>query len=268
MRDFVRSQVADGDRRWTLPELVAAVVSRFKSDRRRARAVVVDLVTAGELAFANRFGHTFVEMNYLRPVRVGGGIVLRPPGMDGGLRKGEVEVVVAAGAAFGSGRHPTTRLSLQGIAIACADAPALRATGTTVWDVGTGSGVLVIAAVKMGVHRGLGIDIEACSRAEARENVMLNGLSARIEICAGPFEAQTGQVDLLLANLRLPTLAHLLTRLQKRLVPNGRIVFSGFRGEETADLLALAHANDLAAVWRAEEKGWAAVVLKKRAGRP
>ena len=100
-----------------------------------------------------------------------------------GVDPGDIVVNIKAGAAFGTGCHPTTRLALTGLEKVCKNN--LIPIGTEncrVLDIGTGSGVLSIAALKMGLDQGIGLDIDPCARAEAAENAVLNGLSKRLEI--------------------------------------------------------------------------------------
>ena len=130
-------------------------------------------------------------------------------------------------------------------------------------DIGTGSGVLIIAALKMGIASGVGLDIDPCAISEARGNVADNGLSERITISSNPFEVFEEAFNLIIANLRLPTLKSLLPQMMDKLTPGGRTVLSGIKSEELGAFIERAHGFGLTREWVGEERGWAAIVFYK-----
>jgi ribosomal protein L11 methyltransferase len=132
-----------------------------------------------------------------------------------------------------------------------------------VLDVGTGTGVLAIAAVALGMAGGLGIDLDPCALAEARHNVRMNGVHDRLRISDRPFEAVEERFTLVTANLRTPSLIGLSGALRARLAPCGALVVSGMRVEERRVLVAAFEGVGLHAVWEEEENGWAAVLLEQ-----
>src|SRR5262249_24696377 len=134
---------------------------------------------------------------HYRPVRVGRRVVVRPPWQSYVPDKDDIVVVLDPGMAFGTGTHPTTRLCLT----ALEDALGL---GDKVFDVGTGSGIVAIAAALLGASQVDGVDVEAVSIRQAVENVDLNDVSDRIRIAAGSADAAGslgGAYDLVLANI-------------------------------------------------------------------
>jgi ribosomal protein L11 methyltransferase len=137
--------------------------------------------------------------------------------------------------------------------------------GGRVLDVGTGTGVLAIAAVALGMAGGLGIDLDPCAVTEARYNVRLNRMHDRLQISDQPFEAVEGRFTLVTANLRTPSLVGLSGTLRARLAPFGALVVSGLRVEERPAVEAAFEGVDLQVVWQAEECGWAALLLERRA---
>lgn len=256
----VRACVARGP---VAPAELLASLGRPGS-RTALRQAVREMVAAGELAYALEHGRTVLEASFDRPVRVSERITLAPPDRGGTPLGGGVLVRLTAGAAFGAGRHPTTRLALRGIdrALQASGAPAGRSG--RVLDVGTGTGVLAIAALALGMQGGVGIDLDPCAVVEARDNVRLNGMDERIRISDQPLETVAGRFALVTANLRPPTLVRLAGTLRARMQVRGALVVSGMRAEERADVTAaLQGGGGLRSTWFEEEGGWAAVLLER-----
>ncbi len=159
-------------------------------------------------------------------MRVSTHVVLKPPGHHFKPQPQDVVIQIMPGAAFGDGRHPTSRLAVRGIEYVLKQFNLdVTADRGRVLDIGTGSGILVLTAVRMGIHRGVGIDIDPAARSEARENVALNQLAEQIEISEQDLESIEGPFNLVTANLRYPTLKKISSCLRKITVPKGFIVF-------------------------------------------
>ncbi len=240
------------------------LIEAYGLDKKQVRCVIRELVEAGELAYAYEHGRTLLEVSYHRPVRVSPRLVLKPPRCSYRPRPGEVVVQIQAGASFGAGRHPTTRLALRALDALFASGRA-PASGDRVLDVGTGTGVLVIAAVLLGAEQGLGLDMDACARVEAAANVAANGLERRIRISARPVEALLQRFSLITANLRSPTLIRLAPILARLGVEDAVLVLSGIREAEQPEVLEAYAAGGGVPAWRQTELGWTAVVLRKQA---
>ena len=190
--------------------------------------------------------------------------MLTPPARPVPPGPGDIVVRLRPGASFGVGRHPTTRLALQGIEFALrGDAAARSRTGSRVLDIGTGSGVLAIAAVKLGIENGVGLDIDPCAVAEASHNVRLNGLAGRIEISDRSLEGLDGVFSLVVANLRLPTLVCLAAPIAALTMPGGALVVSGVQQEEQAAVFAAYGRQRFECAWSVAENRWAGLVLYK-----
>jgi len=250
-------------RRCTPADLLRELGGASRAGRRRAvRRALRELVAAGELRYLLEAGRSWIEPSFGRAVRVSARLILCPEG--GGLAESPPGVVVriAPGAAFGAGEHPTTRLALQGIDFALAGGEGRRGPGSRVLDVGTGSGVLVIAAVRLGAARGLGIDRDPCARFEAQANVRLNGLEDRIRVSDVPLAAVEGRFALVVANLRAPTLAAMAQSLARRCMPGAALVLSGIRPPEEAGVLEICSRFGMRRVWRETEGGWVGLVLE------
>lgn len=122
---------------------------------------------------------------------------------------------------FGTGYHETTRLMLRLM-------EQYLKPGSLVLDVGTGTGILAIGAVKLGAKHCLGIDIDEWSLENGIENAQRNDVQGKIEIRIGSLDVVTeNNFDLILANIIRNTILELADQMLERLSPNGRILFSG-----------------------------------------
>jgi len=220
------------------------------------------LVRRKELVYTYQFGLSFLEPCFERPVRITPSIVLKPPACEFEARTGDAVVNLRSGAAFGSGCHPTTRLSLKAIDAVRVERSYLPGGGSKrVLDVGTGSGVLLIAALKLGMDAGVGLDIDPCARAEARENARLNLLGDRIDISSRAFEKIAGSFAMVIANLRLPTLKTYFAQMIERVENGGALIVSGIKTNEINTIKTWSHKGGLTVGWEGAENGWAALAL-------
>jgi ribosomal protein L11 methyltransferase len=174
-------------------------------------------------------------------------------------RAGEVVLRLDPGMAFGTGMHPTTRLCLNTI-------EELVEPGTRVLDVGTGSGILAIAAARHGAVEVVGVDVDSVAVAAARGNIKLNRLGRTVKVHEGnPDPGGTmsdlffGQFDLVLANITARTNATLAPYHAASLAPEGRLVASGILAD-TADMViaAFAHAG-LTTLGTEQDGDWVAI---------
>jgi len=263
VRNHALRIVADSTVRVTPPALEKTLIDTQGLTKKQVKAVIRDLVSDGELVYTYEFGSTFLEPSFNKPVRVSTHVVLKPPGHHYQPESEDIVIQIKPGAAFGDGRHPTSRLAIRGIEHALKDFKSQRPENqTSVLDIGVGSGVLVIAAVRMGIYKGLGIDIDPAARSEARENVLLNRLGDRIEISDQYLETIDGHFDLVTANLRYPTLKKICPCLRKNTNPNGIIVFSGIRSHELADLIKAYARKKFEVKWQDTEHDWVGVAFK------
>ena len=133
----------------------------------------------------------------------------------------DVIITLDPGMAFGTGLHPSTQLCLQAL-------EDLIRPGMRILDVGTGSGILAIAAARLGAAEVLGVDIEAVSVRTARENVQLNGVENVVRIEPGSVDdIYRGEYDGVLANILAEIIARLTPDLARHVAPAGWLVSSG-----------------------------------------
>ncbi len=133
--------------------------------------------------------------------------------------------------AFGTGSHDTTRVCLELVEESAAP-------GVRVIDVGTGTGILAMAAAALGCEPVLAIDIDPAAASCARENVSRNGLDGRVEVLTCDLsDARPDVADLVIANLRFSILVRHLNRLTEWVVPGGTLILSGLLVSEVEDLV-------------------------------
>jgi ribosomal protein L11 methyltransferase len=132
-------------------------------------------------------------------------------------------------------------------------------------DIGTGSGVLAIAAILLGINRAIGIDIDSVARSEAKKSILINNLSSRIDIHNLSLDDIDQQFSLITANLRYPTLKKLYFRLNHITEPKAAVVVSGLKTTEMPDIKKL-YTQKFFKLEKSEvEKGWGVMVFQKTA---
>ena len=172
IRRKVLSYVDASKKKLTPGTLEKALAERFSMDRKDVKTVIRSLVADQELIYTYQFGCSFLERSFNKPTRISRRVVLKPHGMTYRPDVEDVVIQIQQGAAFGSGDHPTTRLAIQGIETALFETACLKkGNHSRTLDIGTGSGILAIAAVLLGIKTGTGIDIDPCARAEAGKNI-------------------------------------------------------------------------------------------------
>jgi ribosomal protein L11 methyltransferase len=181
----------------------------------------------------------------------------RPAGLE------QTHIVILPSMGFGSGHHASTRLCLRLM-------QQIDFTGWSVADIGTGSGVLAIAARRLGAVSVLAVDDDEDALASARENLELNGLSegpAGVEIRLGDFRSLPGlRANLVLANLTAALLIQGASLLLSALAPEGALVVSGLTlADEPAVIEAFRAGGDL--VDRLTEDEWVGLLLRSRGSR-
>jgi ribosomal protein L11 methyltransferase len=210
-------------------------------------------------------------------LRVGQRIVIVPAWEEYTPAAGEAIIRLEPGMAFGTGLHPTTRLCLQAL-------ETYLLSGATVLDVGTGSGILAIAAAQLGARSVLAIDADPAAVAVAKENVAKNKVAGVVTVRHGSlpgsrFEEHVpwhfvvdgslelldaGQFDLVLINILAPVIIGMAPSLADRLVPGGRVIAAGLIDSQEQDVVDALRTKRLRIVERLQEKDWVALVAQRR----
>jgi ribosomal protein L11 methyltransferase len=201
----------------------------------------------------------------LRAVRVGNTVIAPPWDVPAGLQNktrptdatrptDDLVIVIQPSMGFGTGHHATTRLCIDAL-------QRLNMAGRTVLDVGTGSGVLAIAASLLGASRSVGIDDDADAITAARENLELNPQAEATMLVADLRATDVGAADVVIANLTGGLLISAALTLQDFVARGGSLVLSGLMAVEEQDVLAAFP------TWtvehRSEEDEWLCIVLRK-----
>lgn len=181
-------------------------------------------------------------------------LVVRPPFVDHAAGKGQRTIVIDPGQAFGTGNHASTRLCLEWI-----DALSLESSDAAefdrVLDVGTGSGVLALAAVALGARAALGFDLDPVATEAAEAAARENDWSDRARFVTAPIEeVDDGRTTypLVLANLLKREMLPIAGEIAKRVGEGGRLVLAGLLVEDLDEVLSAFAALGLAEVGRRE----------------
>ena len=198
--------------------------------------------------------------------RVGARTVIRPPWRDYTPAPGDVVVTLDPGGAFGDGLHASTQLCLVALE------ERLR-PGTRVLDVGCGSGILSIAAAKLGATTVDALDVEPLAVDVARENVARNELTTPVRVQLGTIEPTpefAGRYDLVVANILTNVIVRLAPALVAALAPEGRLLTCGITADRAGTVRDALAAAGLTAIEHRELAGWTLVegVRAVRAGEP
>ena len=190
-------------------------------------------------------------------VEAGRCLVVRPSWVKYENTDSRIEIIIDPKMAFGNGGHATTRLCLDAL-------ERLDLSGKTILDAGCGSGVLSIAAAKLGALRVHGFDNDPFSIENARENILLNGVADRVTVIAGELAlVEPEPAEIVLANIISGLIISHLPRFRSFLSPGGVAVFSGLLAEEEDSFLGHLRREwfSIRAVERCEE--WIAVVADR-----
>ena len=169
--------------------------------------------------------------SYFPPQRFGNALLVAPSWEPLPADAPRAVVRLDPGMAFGTGRHESTRLCLQALAEAQMD-------GKTVLDLGCGSGILAVAAAKLGAARCLAVDIDPKAIPVAAANARQNGVADRVETRQGRAAEIDERFDLLLMNILAPTIVQEMPHLDRLLKRGGQALFSGFTADEAPGLSA------------------------------
>jgi ribosomal protein L11 methyltransferase len=158
---------------------------------------------------------------------------------------------------FGTGYHESTRLALRFL-------PALVRGGERVLDAGTGTGILAIAALRLGAAHAVGFDVDPWSAENAAENAALNGIADRFEVREGGIEVvpKTG-FDLVLANIHLDVLREIVPLLAEKMTGEGHLVLAGLLTMQREPMLEAIEVAGLALYDEATEGEWWACICRR-----
>jgi len=193
---------------------------------------------------------------YFKPVRVGKHFLIKPTWEDAQVRDDDVVIEIDPGMAFGTGTHATTVLCLEALEDCVTE-------GVEVFDIGTGSGILAVAAAKLGALVQAG-DIDPLAVKIAKENVRLNKVQDRVRLRNGNLgEAFSGQADIVVANIIADVIIELIPELPTLMKPDGMLLASGIIENRVDDVLSQVEAAGYRCVGRSDDSGWCLLKVRK-----
>lgn len=197
---------------------------------------------------------------YFPVMRVGRRLVIRPTWRRHHRDPGDVVLALDPGMAFGTGLHPTTRLCLAALEPLANDG---RLGGARVLDVGCGSGILAIAALKLGASSAVGIDTDPIAVEATAANARRNRLARRIRTHEGSLPSAEKPFEIVLANLIAGVLVPLAPLLRDELCPGGTLLASGIFIDREAEVRGAFAAAGLVVTDRSTEGDWVALQARR-----
>jgi ribosomal protein L11 methyltransferase len=209
----------------------------------------------GDVNWAETWKHHY------KPVPIGEHLIIVPVWLDA-PDDTRIPVRIDPGMAFGTGTHPTTQLCLEIL-------ENYTHPGDDILDIGCGSGILSIAALKLGAARACGVDVEPNAIPAAQENAATNGVAQYFEVALGSVdEIRSGifkykQAKLVLANILAPTLKQLLEAGMGDLIaPSGVLILSGILEDQVDEMNVKLDECDLHIIEQRQIDDWVALVIK------
>lgn len=189
---------------------------------------------------------------YYHPIEIGRRLAV-VPSWEEYAGKGRAVLTLDPGMAFGTGTHETTFLCMEQLDM-------LVQGGERVLDIGTGSGILAVAALLLGAKEALGIDIDPMCVRTAGENALRNNVQDRFEVRVGDLAANTGgRYDIITANIVADAIKKLAPDAVPLLAPGGVFIASGIIEERAAEVKQALEACGLAVEDEQYKNGWAAL---------
>ena len=191
---------------------------------------------------------------FFHPIKVGERIVIKPSWEEYVPMNNDLVIELDPGMAFGTGTHHTT-------AMCCRVLEDVVQPGSVVFDIGTGSGILAVAAAKLGASSVQAVDFDKIAVRVAKENIGINNVQNLVQVSQSDLLAGVnGQADVIVANIVADIVIKLLPDLPARLKENGVFIASGIITERLSDVTTAMLAQDLVIDKVIEEGGWVAIV--------
>jgi ribosomal protein L11 methyltransferase len=205
--------------------------------------------------------------DHYHPIPIGQRLLILPSWINP-TQHDRIPIRIELGMAFGTGTHPTTQLCLALVEdffthLECQP-------GLNVIDIGCGSGILSIAALKLGADKALGVDIDPEAVRASGDNAVLNGVTNQLELGIGSvMEVQAGKfgiqkAQLVLANILAPVLVKLLHEgLGELVLPDGWLILSGILAEQSPDVESALEEHGYKLVEKPQTGDWVAIAARR-----
>lgn len=197
---------------------------------------------------------------HFKPVRIGQRLVIKPTWEEYQKLPDDLVIQIDPGMAFGTGAHPTTRMCLESMERICFNDCAGKLPGA-VLDVGTGSGVLSIAAALMGATEITAVDIDPEAVRVTRENLELNGVETIVAASTTGLDELKAEYGIVVANILAEELVRLSAQLTAKVAPGGWLILSGILTEK--EEFVCAGFPGLTLVENPRELEWSCLTFRK-----
>ncbi len=195
---------------------------------------------------------------YFHTEKPGERVVIKPTWEEYEPKDDEVVIELDPGAAFGTGTHATTSMCIRQL-------EKLVKPGMTVFDVGTGSGILSIISAKLGAKNIQAVDYDDSVLKIVEENLEQNNVQDIISVAQSDLMQNVhGKAELVIANIIADIIIRLFDQLDEHLEKGGTLLTSGIIEDRIEDVLAAAEAHGYGVVERLENKGWACITFKRK----
>ena len=192
---------------------------------------------------------------YYHPMDIGKRLAIVPSWQE--YDTDRVKLILDPGLAFGTGGHETTSLCLEALD------ERVRG-GERVLDIGTGSGILAIAALKLGAGSAEGVDIDPVAVRTAGENAALNGVADKLTVLVGDLsDKASGKYDIITANIVANAILSLAPAVPGLMAENATFIASGIIDSRRDEVIAALEAAGLTVQEVKEKRGWECIVCKK-----
>lgn len=196
---------------------------------------------------------------YFHTEKPGERVVIKPTWEEYEPKDDEVVIELDPGAAFGTGTHATTSMCIRQL-------EKLVKPGMTVFDVGTGSGILSIISAKLGAKNIQAVDYDDSVLKIVGENLEQNNVQDIISVAQSDLMQNVhGKAELVIANIIADIIIRLFDQLDEHLEQGGTLLTSGIIEDRIEDVLAAAEKHGYGVVERLENKGWACITFKRKA---
>ena len=199
--------------------------------------------------------------SFFEPIKVTKHIVIKPSWRNYWRQESEIVIEIDPGMAFGTGTHASTRLCLLAIEELAGKLHDIDAS--SLLDVGTGSGILALAASLLGIKQVKGIDIDHQAVACAKKNAAINSVSEEVVFTSTPLGKLNGRFSIIVANILPQTLIDMKDDLINHLSPSGYLILSGILNEKATEVID-AFRKDISFIKEMKEGEWSCLIFKIR----
>lgn len=194
--------------------------------------------------------------NYWHPQKIGEKIVICPSWEEYTQNENEIIITLDPGSAFGTGTHSTTRLCIMAL-------EKYLAQNDTIADIGTGSGILAISAIKLGAKSAVGVDNDPSVIAVAQDNATINNVDSFCTFYTGSAADVTGEYKVVTANILAHILIDIMHDLHKIVETDGKLILSGIIKQKEQDVIDSAQQHGFKYIETLNEENWVAIIVQK-----